>query len=188
MSVEMPWVSNTFINYIYSCIIYGTMQLIIIHDMTLWQHAYTRLQILAWGKSVWSRKSQNLRTQRSSCDAHQTHEVCQCLSSSYAHDFLMHRAHGALWILIHSEFQTWRVQTTRTQTRFTEFSEKHFSLCCFWTVPETKPERRNKFKTWPLTWSCGSTRLLKKGRYSTNIPFVHASCVLMCIVHLSDIF
>lgn len=77
MSVEMPRVSNKFINYIYSRMIYGTTQLIVIHDMTLWQHAYTRQQILAWGKSVWSRKSRNLRTQCSSCGAHQTHEVCQ---------------------------------------------------------------------------------------------------------------
>lgn len=36
-----------------------------------------------------------------------------------------------------------------------------------------------------LTRSCGSTRPLQKARSSTNIPFVHASCVMMCIVHLS---
>lgn len=40
---------------------------------------------------------------------HQTHEVCQCLPWSYALVFLMHRAHGTLWIAMRSRSQTWRV-------------------------------------------------------------------------------
>lgn len=44
---------------------------------------------------------------------------------------------------------------------------------------------KKKIQNTAFDSGCGSTRPLQKGSYQTNIPFVHASCVWMCIVHLS---
>lgn len=107
---------------------WGTMQLIVIHDMTRWQHACWWQQIVAWGKSPWSRRSWNLRPRRSFSGVHQTHEVCQHLASSYALGCLMHRAHGTLWIVIRTESQTCRVHANTNASVASARNTSHYVL------------------------------------------------------------
>lgn len=163
------------------------MQFIISHDSALWQHANTWQQILAWGKSPWSRKSWNLNTRCSSSGVHQTHEVCQRLPSSYALGFLMHRAHRALWMLIRSESQTWRVHTNTSTLRWLQQEMLLITLflnCTRDKITEKEVEEE-KLQNTTFTWMHSYTRPLQKVRYSTDIAFVHASCALICLVHLS---
>lgn len=163
-----------------------TAQLIIIHNRTLWQHAYTRQLILAWGKSPWSRKSRNPRTRRSSSAVHQTHEVCQRLPSSYTLGFLMHRAHGALWILIRLEYQTWRVHANTNTLRLLQRETLLITLF----LNRTRRNHRGGKKPLKTRPSDSSYEAAEEGKGKEANPLIfhlfmlHACWCSLCTCHI----